>query len=227
MSAVSQTARQIEAIIAAGPAPILKAAGFRKAGRGFYRTTSGLWQVVHFQASQWNSPLAAQFTVNLNIVQPFFHEVWSGRPFPANPASAVPILSQRIGMLMPGGLDHWWEVTASTEVNLAGTEIAEAIADLGLPFLTDCADVEKLLQEFEDKQGARIRPRQSLYRAILLASRGDKGAAFQAIKEAAAANKVPVFAETISLIALRLGVSEAAERGAVADRGNGDGLPEA
>jgi hypothetical protein len=206
MAAGSVTARLIDAVIAAGTAPLLKAAGFRKAGRAFQRAAGCLFQVVQFQASQWNTPDHAQFTANLNIVQPFFHEVWSGRPFPSNPASAAAIVSQRIGLLMPGGRDHWWEVTPATEVGPLGAKVASAVADYGLTFLADYADLERLITELETVPAAWTGLHPGVCRAILLASCGDREAARGVLRRVNESNKVPAFAETIHLVADRLGI---------------------
>jgi len=70
MSVKSETSRIIDRIIATGPAPLLKQNGFRKLARSFHAESGGLFKVVQFQASMWNSPDAAQFTVNLMIVLP-------------------------------------------------------------------------------------------------------------------------------------------------------------
>src|SRR5262249_25392749 len=112
----SETSRLIDQIIATGPAPLLKERGYRQLARSFNAATDGLYKVVQFQSSMWNTPDSARFTSNLMIALPYFHEKWKGQPFPKNPGSAAPILSQRIGHLMPEKQDYWWKVTPKSNV---------------------------------------------------------------------------------------------------------------
>ena len=54
----------------------------RKVARSFFADTGGRSKIVQFQASMWNTPDSAEFTINLKIGWPYFHEIWAGLHFP-------------------------------------------------------------------------------------------------------------------------------------------------
>ena len=154
MAPQSETSRLIDSIIAAGPAALLKDRGFRKSARSFHAQAGDLFQVVQFQASMWNTPDSARFTINLNIVLPFFHEKWTGKPFPKNPGSAAPIITQRIGLLMAGKTDHWWEISPESDVPSVARDVSTALSTHGLPFLDQHTSLDLLLREAGKKTAA-------------------------------------------------------------------------
>jgi hypothetical protein len=204
----SVTSRLIDRIIASGPALLLKKAGYRKGARSFHLETGGLFKVIQFQASMWNTPNAAQFTANLNIVLPFFHEKWTGQPFPSNPASAAPVLSQRIGYLMPEQGDFWWELLPDSDVGRIATEVATVLSERGLPFLDEHANLEVVIEAVGRKDAIRrMVTNPDLGLAILLSYQGKHTKAARVIQELADKNTHEGFAETIRLIARRLKLS--------------------
>ena len=201
----SETSRLIDRIIAMGPAPLLKERGYRKLARSFHAATDGLYKVVQFQASMWNTPGSARFTINLMIVLPYFHEKWSGQPFPKNPGSAAPILSQRIGFLMPENRDYWWGITPRSNVEEIATHVATALTEGGLPYLDRYADILALIDAAGRKDGMRhIQVSPELCLAILLCYQGQTAEAARVVQELAQENTHEGFAETIRLIARRL-----------------------
>ena len=203
----SETSRLIDTIIASGPAPLLKTSGYRKMARSFYAKAGDLFKVVQFQASMWNTPDSAQFTLNLKIVLPYFHEKWLGKPFPKNPGSAAPVATQRIGMLMPENLDRWWEITPKINVERVATQVSTALAKFGLPFLDQHANLDLLIQEVADKKATyRMGTNPDLCHAIILNYQGNQLKAARVVRELAEKNTLKGFADTIKLIAQRLGL---------------------
>jgi Domain of unknown function (DUF4304) len=202
----SESSRLVDAAIAAGPAPLLKAAGYRKLARSFHAHAAPFTTVVHFQASMWNSPASARFTVNLNIVLPFFHEKWTGQPFPKNPASAAPVASQRIGQLMPEKLDHWWEVASGYGIDGIASQLSSALSDFGLPFLDRYSNLDLLVQEVQDKSATYRVGNPDLCLAILLSYRGEVSKAVRVLEALQQRTSHEGFAATIRTIAHRLGM---------------------
>src|SRR5262249_51869663 len=205
MATKSASSRLIDRVIAIGPAPVLKAAGYRKVARAFYAEAGGLFKVVHFQASMWNTPDSGSFTVNLNIVLPYFHEKWTGRAFARNPGSAQPVITKRIGHLTPERCDRWWEVTPKSNVDRVAAHVARAVSQRGLPFLDEHASVGALTQAVQHKDAMRtmlMSPELGL--AILLRFQGKLSRATRVVQELARRNKYESFANTIRLIAGRL-----------------------
>jgi len=207
MRAKSRTASLIDTIIVAGAAPLLKASGYRKIARSFHAPADGLFKVVQFQTSPWNTPDSAQFTVNLNIVLPYFHEKWTGLSFPRNPGSAAPIITQRIGQLMAGKRDLWWEVTPTSNIQSISIQVGAALTEHGLPFLDQHSTCDSLVQEAERKVSLqRVAVNNDLRLAILLNFQGKHVQAARIVQEIAETNTHKPFAETISVIAKRLGL---------------------
>jgi len=162
-------------------------------------------QVVHVQASRWNTPDAARFTIDLNVVLPAFHESWTGTPMPKNPASAAPICSYRIGLLMEDGKDRWWEVSANSNIATIGKEVVEAIRDLGLPALNEASNLDWLLEKLRtDERFSGTLTSQPLATVILLHHVGRRREALQTITELRNRNKHSGFAKTIDTIEARL-----------------------
>jgi hypothetical protein len=153
----------------------------------------------------WNTPESAEFTINLKIGWAYFHEIWAGTPFPKNPGSAEPILSQRIGRLMPGKRDHWWEITPKSDVDRVAPQVTKAVTELGLPFLDRHADFQMLASVAKRRNAIPpmvVNP--ELFLAILLSSQGKRAEAARVVQSLAKTNKLESFAETIRLIARRL-----------------------
>jgi hypothetical protein len=206
----SETSRLIDRIIATGPAPRLKERGYRKLARSFNAATDGLYKVVQFQASMWNTPDSARFTVNLMIALPYFHEKWTGQPFPKNPGSAAPVLSLRIGQLMPAKQDYWWEVTPKSNIEAIVSHVTNALTEYGLPYLDRHADILVLTDAAERKDAMRrmaVNPELCL--AILLSFQGKATEARRVIQELAAGNTHEGFGNTIKRIARRLNLKVA------------------
>lgn len=151
----SPTLRAIDQIIARGPAPYLKTQGFRKQGRTFARRIDDLYQVVTLQASQWNTPSSVSFTADLGLTWPYFHEMWTGAPFPPNPGSAAQILAWRLGKCMTVSADHWWEVTPESNIDVLSTEIVTLLTEQGLPFLDTHTNFDQILRVLEQGRGPR------------------------------------------------------------------------
>src|SRR5262245_21969112 len=133
VSVKSATSRVVDTIIALGPGPLLSSCGYRKFGRSFHVQDSAVFKIVQFQSSMWNTPRSGRFTVNLNIALPYYHEIWTGTPFPKNPGSGALIVQQRIGHLMPIKQDFWWKVTPKSNAARIGSAVASALRNYGLP----------------------------------------------------------------------------------------------
>lgn len=143
-------ARHIDAVVAQGLAPLLKSQGFAKAGRSFHRRRGERWQVVNVQASSGNSAAQARFTLNLGLYIPQIEVLAGQPPLQGKPKEYECTLRERIGALMPQARDHWWTLVPDGEPAALATELAEAFAAYGLPWLeghTDLAEVAASLAE--------------------------------------------------------------------------------
>jgi hypothetical protein len=136
---VSTSADLIDIIVREFVAPPLKLAKFTKTARTWHRDLSHVVQVVNVQGSAWNGP-GARFTLNVGLWFPAVTKLVRDKPLTSR---RVPEYSctvrRRIGALMPGGEDHWWDV-AGGATDTVGTEVRGAVEDLALPWLARYAD---------------------------------------------------------------------------------------
>ena len=140
-----QPGKAIDDVVALGLAGLLKAAGFKKSARTFRRARDGAIQVLNVQASQGNGP-AARFTINLGVYREEIAALAPGLPVTDQPKEYECVVRQRIGSLMLGGEDRWWEAQepGSTHNALVSAEITEAVERLGLPWLNAHVSLESI-----------------------------------------------------------------------------------
>jgi len=128
-------------------APELRAAGFKGSGQGFELPSESHWAVLGFQKSAWSDRQRVTFTVNLTVVA---RAVWAnGRrrwpelPEKPGPNWGLPPMMEsafdtgywhsRIGQLMPGNLDQWWELDASKDSGAVAAEVVQSIRTYAIP----------------------------------------------------------------------------------------------
>ena len=187
----------------------LKAAGFRRQGHHLHRGRDGLIHGVHLQASQWGTAMAGSFTVNLGVTSAWLFRSWTGKPMPSNPATALFPIVQRIGSLTPSRRDLWWDVELSSDLVSVSTEVASTVIQYGLPFFDWAADSDALLARLRAGKGLPgLTVQQApLVHAILAAEKGlTSEAQEQTLRAVADAGNSP-FADTVRVIAQRLGLS--------------------
>lgn len=99
--------------------------------------------VIEFQRSTASTKTRLVFTINLGIV--------CGRLLdPEQPAldKATSIdahLRQRIGMLMPGQPDKWWEITETTDAETLAEEVSTLVSSEAVPFVRRYLDTSDLI----------------------------------------------------------------------------------
>lgn len=119
--------------------PALRQRGYRKAGRTFRRVREQCIQVVNVQVSQWSSATSLRFTLNLGVYFPALQAELESRGY-RKPGAAGPTvtgchLSERVGMLMPAGEDHWWELEAGLPREAVTAEVSAVLTGCALPWL--------------------------------------------------------------------------------------------
>lgn len=153
----------------------LRPLGFRRQSNHLHRSLGGLFHAVHFQTSQWGDASSGSFTVNLAVAIPFVHDIWTGGAFPANPASALFPITQRIGFLMPPGRDQWWTVDNETDLEALAAEVASDVLLFGLPFFAPFKNVDAVVAMARSGAGlpGLTEPQFHVVHAILAAGAGE------------------------------------------------------
>ncbi len=169
-------AESLDAVLRLGLAPAARAAGFAKAGRTFRRRVGDCIQVAGLQASLRNTGDAGSFTLNLGLYFPKAAALHSPAPVTDRPAESLCQLRQRIGELMPGGEDHWWQVTPGTALAPLADEVARLWGELGLPWL------ERFVRP-EEAGAELVRRDQKFAAAVLYLAHGDRPAAARLVQD--------------------------------------------
>ncbi len=61
-------------------------------------------------------------------------------------------LRQRVGMLLPGCSDKWWEISKATVIAPLASEITEVIANEGAPYVARHLDVDERIALWESRK---------------------------------------------------------------------------
>lgn len=125
---MSETSKAIDRVAAEALHGRLRTLGFKRRGRRFAGKMGEAVACVDVQASQWNRPGEARFTVNLGIYFPFLIRLIEGvEPvdFPYSAQCRVPLF-ERLDHLAKR--DSWWQLTtgAEGECTLVAADLAAA-----------------------------------------------------------------------------------------------------
>jgi len=121
-------------------APALRELGLKGSGTAFLLPDEQSWAIVGFQKSRTSDRREVRFTVNLTVANKLDWErarvvtPW----LPARPSGngRYPVGTVvRLGLIMPGGRDRWWSVTASAPAAEIVADVIAAIRDHGIPWL--------------------------------------------------------------------------------------------
>jgi hypothetical protein len=120
---------------------------WRRRAPHILREQGGLVHAIRFQGSQFGSKDEGSFTVNLSVSSKPIYEAWTGRPFPANPATALFPIQERIGHFMEERRDHWWQVTESSNMEKLSLSVAATVVRVADTFFNRYASIEAMLDE--------------------------------------------------------------------------------
>jgi hypothetical protein len=182
--------------------------GFRRQADHLHRQVDGLFHGIHFQASQWGTATEGKLTVNLSVSSPMIWRAWYGVAFPSNPATALFPFQVRIGHLMPGRLDRWWDIDERTRPDECAEEITGLIVKFGLPFLDRVRSLPEMLDLLrKDIAPGLSEPQALAVHAIVANELGLQKEASALLGEAANASKIGGFRSNLRLVADRAGIA--------------------
>jgi hypothetical protein len=166
----------ISLVVKEGTAPLLKEAGFLKAGFRFHRRLGGVVQVIEFQLSQANFADTGRFYMNVALG---FDGLWdlAGVPRPARPKAHECQVSQRLEEVRPGAHAPW-DVSASTDLDVLAEDLRGSVSGL-LEDLDGITSVQAMLRPGWLRVGADL-----ITRAQLWYVSGDKRAALADLRAA-------------------------------------------
>lgn len=158
MSGLSKT---IDAIIAESLHPLLRTRGFKKKSRTFIKDAGikgdGAYVlVINVQASSFNYDGEGRYTVNLGVYYPRVAEVSGALPIKGGfPKEYDCTVRERIGALMPGGQDHWWQVREGQDIHKAGIDLSEAVRQYGLEWFGTVSDIKRLRRRLRQEDNLK------------------------------------------------------------------------
>ena len=120
----------------------VKTLGFVRRGALLRVVKDGNAGVIEFQKSSKSSSEVILFTVNLvvicgSLLDPEHGSVEKAKSYDAH-------LRQRIGMLMAGRPDKWWEIKGNTEAEALSVEVFDLILSEGAPYIMRYLDSDQL-----------------------------------------------------------------------------------
>jgi hypothetical protein len=120
-------------------APGLRSLGFKGSGQNYRLPADDHWAMLGFQKSTSSDARHVRFTANVLVVS---RSAWdaarSQSPhLPERPTASTYwgtfVWQKRVGALLPGGEDLWWEVEAGTDPAELADAILWAVQDYVLP----------------------------------------------------------------------------------------------
>ena len=129
-------AARINHVIATDLGLRLKAEGYRKNGRTFFRADVDHTCAVNVQGRKWNAGDEGSFAVNLGVYFPIVAELGGGvvarGAFPKENECSV---STRLGPGAADGADYWWSIAAGDDMARLAAAVGAAWNDVGRPWM--------------------------------------------------------------------------------------------
>jgi len=184
--------------------------GFEPKGNFTFARTSGeLLHVIHVQSSPARRGGAARLTLNLNVVVPEVHRLWTDRPLPESLEAAVWTCLRRMGDVLPDAQDGWWEITVEPDQAETANEVLQAIESEGLSFFEAYRSSDDLLSELESEGTlpGREGPQAKLVWAMLSYRKGTAEQAQRLLNEILMTERAPGFVNVVHRVAAALDIA--------------------
>lgn len=124
--------------------------GFRGRGLVLREIRAGNAAIVEFQRSTKSSRGVVIFTINLGVFCGVLRE--SNQPPPEKARTIHAHLRQRIGALLPGNQDKWWELTEGTDTDALSAEVADLVCVKAVPYLQRYLNTSELVRLWKSGQ---------------------------------------------------------------------------
>jgi Domain of unknown function (DUF4304) len=119
--------------------PGLRALGFQGSGQNYLLPSLEYWAMLGFQKAKWSDARQVGFTGNILVVS---RATWADARreqsyFPERPTAntywSTDCWQKRIGEVLPGGGDLWWELPADQDWADLASAVLWAVRDYVLP----------------------------------------------------------------------------------------------
>jgi hypothetical protein len=188
---------------------LLAREGFKRKSVHLLRESSDVLHCIHFQSSKWGTARDGQFTMNFVVTWPSIYEAWTGKPLPANAATATYPIQNRIGSCLPERTDVWWTVDDQTDADALAQEVAGTVARTAPAFFARFSSTEMVLASLREHGGlpGLTAAQAHLVHAFLAKSAGRAAEAEQTLAAALAIAGSSPFKNTIRSFAQRAGIA--------------------
>jgi Domain of unknown function (DUF4304) len=138
----SESGRLIDGVIRHRLESALGVAGYKRKGRDFWRVEEKHTYVLNVQASIRNTPVEAQFTINLAVYLPDVAALTGNICTGAFPEYRLCSAETRLGGLLPTRVP-WWVVYGGSEneIQAVSQEVCDAWEGYGQPWLDRMSDL--------------------------------------------------------------------------------------
>jgi hypothetical protein len=120
-------------------APGLRAIGFKGSSQNYRLPSNDYWAMLGFQKSTSSDATQVRFTANVLVVpRSAWDAVRTEKPhLPERPTATTYwgtyVWQKRIGELLPGGEEMWWEIEAGADAAELADAIVWAVRDYVVP----------------------------------------------------------------------------------------------
>jgi hypothetical protein len=181
---------------------------WRRRAPHILREQGGLVHAIHFQGSQFGSNEEGSFTVNFSVSSRPIYEAWTGRSFPANPATALFPIQKRIGHFLADRRDHWWSVTESSNLEELSLSVTTAVSSVADSFFSRYVSLDAMLVELRatGTLPGLTKHQAPVVHGIVAAIQNQPREAEAAFRKAME-SPIGAFRETVALVASRVGLT--------------------
>ncbi|MFX1707199.1 DUF4304 domain-containing protein [Chitinophaga sp. CC14] len=112
---------------------LLKGYGYNKKGTVFYLSQGKNWGLIGFQKSRSSTKEYVRFTINVGVSSGALRRCIDEDDSAQNPDMESSHWQCRIGSLMPGHTDHWWELNQNDTDEDVIFDVIRKLKDLAIP----------------------------------------------------------------------------------------------
>lgn len=153
----------------------LKEIGFTKKSDTFYIYKSNKWGLINLQKSKNSSNDIVSFTINIGICSNSLRRTVDHSQIDTKPEVEKCHWNARIGSLMTGSPDFWWQLSNSSTLEQAAKDVIASIKDIVLPAIDKRISDEDLIKEWmEGNYAGTTQVKRYVYLTTLLKLNNDE-----------------------------------------------------